>query len=116
VSDALIDWWRRRRWTTPRYTRLVRVASRNDLPELPPRRNVAVVGGLERPKWAVFSCPCGHGHVIAVNLSPARRPVWELLADEKAPGLRPSVDSMNSGRRCHFWLREGRVQWVWDDF
>lgn len=114
VNDRLIDWWRRRRWTTPRYPNLTYVPSRSDLPELPARRTVVVVGNAECPKWAVFACPCGHVHAIAVNLSPARHPSWRLEVNEGRPTLSPSVDCLPEGRRCHFWLRRGRVQWVQD--
>jgi hypothetical protein len=114
VNDRLIDWWRRRRWTTPRYPNLTYVPSRSDLPELPRRRTVVVVGNPARPKWVVFACPCGHAHAIAVNLSPARRPSWRLEVAGGRASLRPSVDCVSGGRRCHFWLRDGRVQWAQD--
>lgn len=115
MTDRLVDWWRRRRWTTARYPGVTYFSSRSEVPELPPRRTIAVVGSAERPKWAIFACPCGHGHAIAVNLSPARRPSWRLKAGEEGPSLRPSVDSLTDERRCHFWLREGRIQWARDD-
>jgi len=115
VIDRSIDWWRRRGWTNSRYPKLTYVSSRSQVPELPSRRAVVVVGSPERPKWAVFTCPCGHGHSIAVNLSPTRRPSWRLKEDADGPTLHPSVDSLTDERRCHFWLREGRVRWARDD-
>lgn len=115
MIDRLVDWWRRRRWTTACYPDVTYFSSRSEVPELPSRRELAVVGSPERPKWAIFVCPCGHGHAIAVNLSPARRPSWRLEEGEGGPSLHPSVDSLTDERRCHFWLREGRIQWVRDD-
>ena len=115
MTDHVVDWWRRRRWTTARYSGVTYFSSRSDVPELPPRRIVAVVGSAERPKWAIFACPCGHGHAIAVNLSTARRPAWGLKSGEDGPSLHPSVDSHTEERRCHFWLRDGRIQWARDD-
>jgi hypothetical protein len=115
MRHRLIDWWRRRRWTSARYPDLNYVASRSDVAELPARRTVMVVGSPERPKWAVFACPCGHGHGIAVNLSPARLPAWSLTDGDHGPTLYPSVDSVTDGRRCHFWLRDGRVHWAHDE-
>lgn len=116
VRDRVIDWWRRRRWTKARYPRLAYFSGRSETTELPPRRTLAVIGSPNRPKWAVFACPCGNGHSIAINLSPARRPVWRLKVEKKGPSLHPSVDSLTDERRCHFWLREGRVHWASDDY
>lgn len=115
MIDSLVDWWRRRRWTTARYPTVTYFSSRAQVPDLPPRRTVAVVGTVERPKWAIFACPCGHGHTIAVNLSQVRRPNWRLKEHDRGPSLHPSVDSLTVERRCHFWLRAGRVQWARDD-
>lgn len=115
MIDRLVDWWRRRRWTTARYSEVAYFSSRVQVPDLPPRRTVAVVGNPGRPKWAIFACPCGHGHTIAVNLSPARRPTWRLKEDDRGPSLNPSIDSLTEERRCHFWLRVGRVCWAGDD-
>lgn len=114
MKDRIIDWWRRRRWTKARYLRLAHYSSRSATPELPPRRTLAVVGSCSRPKWAIFACPCGHGHSIAVNLSSAQQPAWQLNVEADMPSLHPSVDSWTDGRRCHFWLRDGRVHWVAD--
>jgi hypothetical protein len=55
VRDKIIDWWRRRRWTKPRYSRVAYLSSRGLAPDLPPRRTLAVVGRSSRPRWAVFA-------------------------------------------------------------
>ena len=112
MKSEMIDWWRRRRWTRARYSRVAYFSSRSQAPDLPPRRTLAVVGSPSRPKWAVFACPCGHGHTIAVNLSTARWPVWRLKVEEGRPSLYPSVDSLTDERRCHFCLRDGSVRWA----
>lgn len=114
MRDRVIDWWRRRRWTKARYPLLAYFSSRSEAPELPRRRTLAVVGSPNRPKWGVFACPCGHGHAIAVNLSCTRRPVWRLKVERGGPSLHPSVDSLTDERRCHFYLRNGRVYWASD--
>lgn len=114
LKDRVIDWWRRRRWTKARYSRMAYFSGRSEAPELPPRRTLAVVGSPTRPKWAVFACPCGHGHSIALNLSSTRRPAWRLVVEDGEPSLHPSVDSLTDRRRCHFWLRDGHVHWVAD--
>lgn len=115
MRDALIDWWRRRRWTQPRYPHAVVVDRRTDLPELPARRTVALVGPRDRPQWAVLACPCGYGHLIALNLLPTRRPFWKAEAEEGGVSLFPSIDAEWQGRRCHFWLRNGIVHWTTDE-
>lgn len=115
MKNRVIDWWRRRRWTKPRYPRLAYFSSRSEAPELPPRRTLAIIGSPDRPKWAVFACPCGYAHSIAVNLSSTRRPAWRLKVEEGGPSLYPSVDSLADGWRCHFRLRNGRVHWAADD-
>ncbi|WP_371878747.1 DUF6527 family protein [Conexibacter sp. DBS9H8] len=111
----MIDWWRRRGWTSPRYTKQIIAVKRSELPDLPPRRAIAIVGAPDAPQWAVLACPCGHAHLIAVNLSPKRRPTWKLRIDNGRVSLAPSVDSRWGGRRCHFWLRAGVVTWARPD-
>lgn len=104
-----LDWWRR--WRNRRFKAVIYYENRRDLPARVARHTIAVVGTQERPKWAVFECPCGRGHQITLNLSPARLPYWQLEGDGRAPSLRPSVDSY-SPYRCHYWIRRGRVRWV----
>jgi hypothetical protein len=114
VIGSLIDWWRRRRVTRARFPHVVWVARRSELPDLPDRRVITIVGHPENPQWAVFACPCGHGHLIALNLSPRRRPVWRIEGGSSTPSIFPSVDSVWEGRRCHFWVRAGAVSWTRD--
>lgn len=115
MHDRVIDWWRRRRWTRARYPRVEYRRAREDLPERPSRRAIVIVGTPEHPKWAIFACPCGHGHIIEINLSGARNPTWRVRESEHGPSLFPSVDARTDFRRCHFWLRDGRAQWALDD-
>lgn len=113
MSARLIDWWRRRRWTRPRINRACFYASRAEVPAEVTRHELAVVGTVEHPKWAVLECPCGRGHQLTVNLSRQRRPFWRLSIEKREPSLGPSIDS-GSPYRCHFWLRRGRVEWARD--
>ncbi|WP_322921659.1 DUF6527 family protein [Nocardioides renjunii] len=101
---------RLRRRPKARYTEAVTIRDRADLPEhLNPRR-VYQLG--EPAKWVVLECPCGRGHVLELNLAHPSRPEWSVFTnDGKEPSLSPSVD-FKGERRCHFWLREGRVRWV----
>ncbi|MGI9112850.1 MAG: DUF6527 family protein [Gaiellaceae bacterium] len=59
----------------------------------------------------MFECPCGRGHRLAVSLQQSHRPSWRLGLGKDGPSLFPSIDSV-ADRRCHFWLRDGRVRWV----
>ena len=110
--NALINGTRRlRRRPRAKLIRLVTLASRSDLPaDMNPRR-LYQLG--EPGKWAVMTCPCGRGHAIELNLMHAGRAQWRVDSESGggAPSLRPSVD-VQAERRCHFWLRDGRVRWV----
>jgi len=111
----LIDWWRRRQFSSSaRVDRVRFVASRGDVPDSMPRHQLVVVGDEQLPKWAIFECPCGRGHRLEVNLSPRVRPYWKIRLDPRGPSLKPSIDSV-APYRCHFWLRDGRVQWTLPD-
>lgn len=111
MNDRLIDWWRRRRLTPPRFTTLTFFDSRGAVPEPVPRRTIAVVGTLERPKWAIFQCPCGRGHQITLNLSELRKPSWRIEAHRRGPTLHPSIDAY-APFDCHYWIRAGRVRFA----
>lgn len=109
--DLLIDWWRRRRCMQPRFTRVQRFASRRDIPGRLPRRVMAVVDG--NPGWIIFECPCGTRHErIELMRTPINGlPAWQLSLHSESPTVHPSVDYVDD-RRCHYWIRDGRVRWV----
>lgn len=87
---------------------VVMVRSRTELPEILDPRRIYQVG--DPGKWGVFECPCGRGHVLEVNLAHPGRARWRLHDAPAGPSLSPSVD-FKGERRCHFWLRDGRVRW-----
>lgn len=75
---------------------------------------MVIVAGPAGPKWVIFWCPCGHGHRIELDVHPSHRPSWRVAGDSRQrPTIVPSIDA-RGGRRCHFWVRGGRVQWVAD--
>jgi len=115
MRDALIDGWRRIVPGRPRIDCTAFYDTHDELPTSLPRHQLALVGGSEqRPKWAVSECPCGTCHRIAVPLISRRQPVWHVsLDDHRRPSLFPSIDS-NDGPRCHFLLRNGRIEWAPD--
>lgn len=111
MRARLTDWWRRRHITAPRLDRIERYSSQAELPESLPRHQLAIVGTPENPKWLVLECPCGSGHRLTVSLAASRQPRWRVVDAETGPNIFPSIDFNGSKRRCHFWIRDGRVQW-----
>lgn len=89
------------------------VDAATDIPLTVQKYNGVLVGSTDHPKWIAFDCPCGRGHRIMLNLDPSRRPVWRMTSTNPLT-LRPSVDSVENKRRCHFVISNGRVLWVRD--
>ncbi|WP_368356434.1 DUF6527 family protein [Acidithiobacillus ferruginosus] len=68
----------------------------------------------DKPKWALFKCPCRCGDVVTLSLQPVHRPHWRLTRTLTGrPTLYPSV-WRDKGCLSHFWLRDGRVSWCAD--
>lgn len=94
---------------------MLHVEAGDEVPDRLPFRGAALVGSESSPKWVAFDCPCKSGHRLMVNLDSSRRPRWSIV-QSKPLTLKPSIDSMDRGRRCHYWLRDGKVRWVrWRD-
>lgn len=75
---------------------------------------VVVVKDGERKKWACMRCPGGCGGKVQLSLNESRRPHWTASIDWLGrPTLHPSVRQLNACG-CHFWLRDGRVDWCAD--
>jgi len=65
-------------------------------------------------KWACFRCPGGCGEKIKLSLNQKRRPRWTVTPDcLNRPTVSPSIRQLNECR-CHFWIRQGRVDWCKD--
>jgi hypothetical protein len=109
---SLSDLWRRLFPGSPRIDQLAVYPTQGSLPDDLDRHELALVGSsFGAAKWAVFECPCGTGHRIMVPLNHRTGSSWRVSTTAGRPSLRPSVDSLDDGRRCHFWLRDGRVYW-----
>jgi len=97
-------------------------------PYLPPRRLVVVKGDSLPAKmpirsivlardsqedWCVgMQCPCGCGRIIELLVIDEAQPRWDYSVNASGqPSLHPSV-WLNNGCCSHFWLRNGRIQWV----
>jgi Family of unknown function (DUF6527) len=108
--NRLIDWWRRHHRGSPKIHKVRIYKSAAALPEQLPRRVLAIAG--DPAAWAVMECPCGTGHQLKVRIHTCgQAAVWDLTHDDGGPSLYPSVDYDATHRRCHFWLRNGRVTW-----
>jgi hypothetical protein len=76
-----------------------------------PRKAAVLVGSPAHPKWIAFDCPCSSGHRIMLNLDASRYPRWSISVDGLLT-IRPSIDFYHSDSRCHFFVRNGRLDWV----
>lgn len=87
------------------------VEAADEVPERLPRKALIVVERGGRPSWVAFDCPCSRCHRLLIPLSSRVSPHWRL-SDSKRPSLAPSVDSTDGELRCHFWLKNGLIQWA----
>ncbi len=104
-----LSWWSRR--PRRRYAILGTVADADLVPDRLPRKGIVLVASDSGLKWIAFDCPCSRRHRLLIPLAESRRPHW-MLDDSNHPSLRPSIDSHESGERCHFWLSNGRIRWA----
>lgn len=88
--------------------------------EKPPRNGevkkdvLYLVAPGQRPKWALFQCPCGCQSVITLSLQSVHQPHWSLMnSSANRPILSPSV-WRDVGCLSHFWIKDGRVFWCQD--
>ncbi len=87
------------------------VDAADEIPERLPRNGAVVVGPRARPKWIAFDCPCRVGHRIMLNTDKARSPYWSVTG--KGPlTISPSIDYYEEKRRCHYFVRKGRIIWA----
>jgi hypothetical protein len=106
-----ISWWE---WLPFWRWRVIGEAgSADEVPDQLPRNAVALVGDVDRTKWIVFDCPCRTGHRIMLNADRARHPHWTLNQGQRLT-IFPSIDYRGSERRCHYFIRSGRIEWVKD--
>ena len=110
-----------RRWIEDRlaqreFERVVHVPELHDVPDDLDPTSIYIAGTVKLPKWAVFMCPCERPHRVTLSLQPSDPERWRVMDQRPGPTIFPSVD-VSDWRRCHFWVKKGRVRWVasWPD-
>lgn len=95
---------------SPVFARMLPATTRADLPAKLDDAVIYLIGPRTTPKWALFTCPCGRGHEISLDLTRRTFPRWRVV-DSPRPSIRPSV-RLDDAPWCHFLIRDGRVWWV----
>ena len=107
----LIVWWQ----SLPLPWRVWRVVGQvgegDGVPDRLPDKGVVLVGAPGSATWAAFDCPCRTRHRLMVNLDRSRHPFWSVDC-LKPLTIRPSIDDITPERRCHFFVRGGRISWA----
>ncbi len=115
MAGVNIHWWH---WLPFRRMSCIgAVESADEIPEKLPRSAAIAVASQGQLKWLAFDCPCRAGHRILLNLDRARSPSW--TATQKHNGylsLSPSVNYYDGNRRCHYFVRDGKIVWSGDTF
>lgn len=110
-----IRWWQ---WLPFQRWRIVgAVESADDIPDRLPHNAAVLVSSAGYDKWIAFDCPCAQRHRIMLNLDASRYPNWRMHQKDHGPlTLSPSVNYYDGVRRCHFFIRGGKVDWAKDTF
>ena len=75
---------------------------------------IIVVQDGKRKKWACLRCPGGCGEKIQLSLNSIRHPYWIIRLDYlNRPSIHPSIRQLNTCR-CHFFVKNGVVNWCSD--
>lgn len=101
------DWWPWQAWRV-----IGSVDAADEIPEHLPRTAIVVVGPMESPKWIAFDCPCREGHRVLLPAARTASPRWSLVGQQRTT-LSPSIDAWHTAtQRCHYFIRQGHVEWV----
>lgn len=107
-----IPWWRRLPLPWFRWKILLFVEAADEIPAHLPAKAAVLAGGTpDQPSWIAFDCPCRRGHRVMLNLDRKRRPVWTVRQVSPLT-LSPSINDFTIDTKCHYFIRQGRVEWV----
>ena len=111
MAGMRIRWWD---WLPFQPWRIVEIVDDADnVAERLPRNGVSLVGRNNAYKWVVFDCPCRTGHRILLNADSGRRPFWRVdTLNRRRLTIAPSVDYSDAVKRCHYFIRRGRILWA----
>jgi hypothetical protein len=104
------------KWNRVRYEDSTPTFTTIELVDVPPANNLIkdgqfiIVKRRENPKWAMFKCPCGCGHVVTLALAADKIPHWVVKDWKGRPTLTPSIRVL-IGCNSHFWVWRGQVFW-----
>jgi hypothetical protein len=114
MADSMkISWWQ---WLPIHRWRIIgMVDSADEIPDQLPRNAAVLVGSHRFNKWIGFDCPCRKGHRIVLNLDGARSPSWQVSQGNRLT-ISPSVDYHDDKKRCHYFVRGGKIVWAGDTF
>lgn len=99
-------------WFGPRHERALKTVFVEELPDRLDTTTIYVAGENSHYWFVAMKCPCGCGETLHMSLLADARPQWSLIQHKDGTvSLAPSV-WRQVGCRSHFFLRQGRVQWV----
>jgi hypothetical protein len=113
VKALLVSWWNRLSWVGGKLRVVHIVAEADEIPDRLPPTGAVLVGSMEDPTWVAFDCPCVDRHRVMLNLDSRRRPTWTMQSSNPLT-LHPSIDELRDQKRCHYFIREGKVRCVPD--
>ena len=95
-----------------KFRRGYRIIATDEVPEELQKSTVYVVGSADHPQYAFFSCPCGCGRRVDLNLNPDTRPCWQITWHLTGTiSFAPSI-WRKDGCRSHFFFKRNRLYWV----
>jgi hypothetical protein len=108
-----ISWWE---WLPIFPWRVIgSVESADDIPDKLPQKAIVTVVSAGPIKWVGFDCPCRTGHRIMLNTDRTRLPAWSIVKSPRGElSISPSIDYSDGRKRCHYFLRHGRIEWSGD--
>lgn len=110
------SWWQRL-WPFHPWRLVEVVDDADEIAAQLPRNGVSFVGTVTNPKWIAFDCPCRTGHRVMINGDPVRKPCWKaVVGTDQRVTISPSVDYADRNKRCHYFVRHGKVEWARDSW
>lgn len=83
-----------------------------DLPNVPDKKTIYIIGGRKQPYYAALPCPrkkCKK--VIHLEIGEEFKKKWRFKEHENGTlSLHPSI-SVVGLCRCHYWIRRGHIVW-----